>query len=162
MHMKDLITMSLLTAITYLVIAISSQTANAGSKNFMPSNTPQIYKQECGSCHIPYSPALLPEESWVEMMNGLQKHYGTDASLGQQEMMQISSWLNSHAGTYKRVKEAPPENRITKSGWFEKKHTKISSREFMSPAVKSPSNCNACHKNAEQGNFDDDEVHIPK
>lgn len=160
--MKDLMTMSLLTAITYLVIAISSQTANAGSKNLMPSNVPPVYKQECGSCHIPYPPALLPKESWVEIMNGLQKHYGTDASLSQQEVIQISSWLNSHAGTYKRVKEAPPENRITKSGWFEKKHRKISSREFLSPAVKSPSNCNACHKNAEQGNFDDDEVRIPK
>ena len=160
--MKDLITMSLLTATTYLVIAICSQTASAGSKNLMPVNAPTIYQQECGSCHMPYPPALLPKASWVEIMNGVQKHFGTDASLSQQEMMQIASWLNSHAGTYKRVKETPPDNRITKSDWFVKKHRKINSKEFLSPAIKSPSNCNACHKNAEQGNFDDDEVRIPK
>lgn len=160
--MKDLLSILVIAMITYLVFAIISKDAHAGSKDFMPSNVPPIYKQECGSCHIPYPLALLPKESWVEIMNGLQKHYGTDASLSQQEMMQISSWLNGHAGTYKRVKEGPPENRITKSDWFEKKHRKISSREFLSPAVKSPSNCNACHKNAEQGNFDDDKVHIPK
>ena len=154
--------MSLLTVTTYLVIAISSQTASAGSKNLMPVNVPLIYQQECASCHMSYPPALLPKASWAEIMSGLQKHYGTDASISQQEMMQIASWLNSHAGTYKRVKEAPPDNRITKSDWFVKKHRKISSREFLSPAIKSPSNCNACHKNAEQGNFDDDEVRIPK
>ena len=160
--MKHLITVPLFTALIYLIIGMVSQTANAGSKNLMPVNVPPIYKQECASCHMSYPPALLPKESWTEIMNGLQKHYGTDASLSRQELEQISSWLNSNAGTYKRVKEAPPDNRITKSDWFEKKHRKISSSEFLSPAIKSPSNCNACHKNAEQGNFDDDEVHILK
>ena len=160
--MKHFITVPLFTALIYLIIGMVAQTANAGSKNLMPVNVPLIYKQECASCHMSYAPALLPKESWTEIMNWLQKHYGTDASISQQEMMQIASWLNSNAGTYKRVKEAPPDNRITKSGWFEKKHRKISSREFLSTAIKSPSNCNACHKNAEQGNFDDDEVRIPK
>jgi mono/diheme cytochrome c family protein len=160
--MKDLITKPLLTVTTYVVIAISSQIASAGSKNLMPVNAPPIYQQECGSCHMPYPPALLPKASWAEIMNGLQKHFGTDASLSQQEMEQISSWLNSHAGTYKRVKETPPDNRITKSDWFVKKHRKINSKEFLSQAIKSRSNCNTCHKNAEQGNFDDDEVRIPK
>ena len=160
--MKHLITVPLFTALIYLIIGMVSQTANASSKNLMPVNVPPIYKQECASCHMSYPPALLPKESWTEIMNGLQKHYGTDASLSRQEMMQIASWLNSNAGTYKRVKEAPLDNRITNSDWFARKHRKISSREFLSPAIKSPSNCNACHKNAEQGNFDDDEVRIPK
>lgn len=160
--MKDLITISLVTVLTYLVMGIISQTANAGSKNLMPSNIPPIYKQECGSCHLSYPPAMLPKDSWEGIMQGLQKHYGADASLNQQEIEQISSWLNSHAGTYKRVKEAPSDNRITKSDWFQRKHRKINSKEFLAPAIKSPANCNACHKNAEQGNFDDDEVRIPK
>lgn len=101
--MKDIITPFLLTVLAYLVIGIISQTANAGSKNLMLNNAPPIYKQECGSCHMSYPPALLPKESWAEMMNGLNKHYGTDASLDKPELNQISSWLNSNAGTYKRV-----------------------------------------------------------
>ena len=160
--MKHFITAPLFTALIYLIIGMAAQTVNAGSKNLMSVNVPLIYKQECASCHMSYAPALLPKESWTEIMNGLQKHYGTDASLSRQELEQISSWLNSNAGTYKRVKEAPLDNRITNSDWFVRKHKKISSREFLSPAIKSPSNCNACHKNAEQGNFDDDEVRIPK
>lgn len=160
--MKDLITACLQTAISYIVIAIIYQTASAESKYLMPTNAPLLYKKECGSCHMPYPPALLPKASWEEIMNGLHRHFDTDASLSQQEMEQISSWLNGNAGTYKRVKEAPPDNRITKSDWFARKHRKINSKEFLSPAIKSPSNCNACHKNAEQGNFDDDEVRIPK
>lgn len=154
--------MPLLTAITYLVIATSSQTANAGSKNLMAADPPPIYKKECGSCHMSYPPALLPKQSWVEIMNGLDKHFGVDASMSQEETRQISAWLDRNAGTYKRVKEAPLDNRITKSVWFEKKHRKIDPKQFLSPTVKSRSNCNACHQKAEQGNFDDDEVRIRK
>ncbi len=160
--MKDFIVMPILTAMTYLIIAMVSQTANAGSKNLMPNQVPPIYQQECGSCHMTYLPALLPKESWLEIMNGLNKHYGTDASLDQQELKQISSWLSSNAGTYKRVREAPPDNRITKSNWFQKKHREVNPKDFQKISVKSPANCIACHRNAEQGNFDDDEVGIPK
>ena len=96
--MKHLITVPLFTALIYLIIGMVAQTVNAGSKNLMPVNVPLIYKQECASCHMSYAPALLPKESWTEIMNGLQKHYGTDASISQQEMMQIASWLNSNAG----------------------------------------------------------------
>jgi len=160
--MKDFIVMPILTAMTYLIIAIISQSANAGSKNLMSNNVPPIFKQECGSCHMAYPPALLPKESWFEIMNGLNKHYGTDASLDQQELKQISSWLSSNAGTYKRVREAPPDNRVTKSNWFQKKHREINSKDFQKILVKSSANCIACHRNADQGNFDDDEVRIPK
>jgi hypothetical protein len=39
------------------------------------------YVQECGSCHVAFAPGLLPAASWQRQMNGLDKHYGTDASM---------------------------------------------------------------------------------
>ena len=39
------------------------------------------YVQECGSCHVPYPPGLLPNESWQRLMANLPQHFGTDASL---------------------------------------------------------------------------------
>ena len=35
-----------------------------------PVENPQ-YLEECGSCHFPYQPGLLPARSWTKVMAGL-------------------------------------------------------------------------------------------
>ena len=106
--------------------------------------------------------AMLPASSWSRMMQGLDQHYGTDASLDAAMVRQISTWLAAHAGTYKRVREAPPQDRITQSSWFERKHREVEPAVWKRAAVGSPANCMACHTRADQGDFDDDRVRIPK
>ena len=127
----------------------------------MPRTVPPAYIQECGACHTAYPPGMLPARSWQRIMSGLDRHYGTDAALDKATAQQISSWLQTHAGTYKRVAEEPPEDRITRSAWFERKHRKIESSVWKLPSVKSAANCAACHASAEQGNFDEDNLRIP-
>jgi len=78
-------------------------------------------------------------------MGSLDRHYGVDASLDPESVKEISQWLTQHAGTYKRVSEVPPNNRITESSWFIGKHRKISDQTWKNPRVKSKSNCMACH-----------------
>lgn len=160
--MKDFISMLALTALTYLAVGATSQLAIADSANRMPLDRLPSYQIECASCHLAYPPGFLPAQSWTSIMSGLSKHYGTDASLEPKDAVEISAWLKGYAGSYKRVKEAPPENRITQSYWFQKKHRKIGVEDFVKPSVKSAANCNACHRHAEQGNFDDDNVRIPR
>ena len=160
--MKDFISMLALTALTYLAVGANSQLAIADSANRMPLDRLPSYQIECASCHLAYPPGFLPAQSWTSIMSGLSKHYGTDASLEPKDAVEISAWLKGYAGSYKRVKEAPPENRITQSYWFQKKHRKIGVEDFVKPSVKSAANCNACHRHAEQGNFDDDNVRIPR
>ena len=80
------------------------------------------YQQECAACHVAYPPGMLPAASWQRLMGGLGKHFGTDASLDATSAREISAWLNQHAGTYKRVTEAPPQDRVTRSSWFLSKH----------------------------------------
>ena len=130
--------------------------------NVMPLKVPEKVKSECASCHMVYPPAFLPNESWARIMSGLEKHYGTDASLDPQSIKEISQWLNQKSGTYKRVSSAPPDDRITESTWFVKKHRKISDSTWKSLKVKSKANCMACHTSADKGRYDDDEVSIPK
>lgn len=136
---------------------------HADSRNLMPRNELKLYQQECAACHMAYPPALLPAASWQRMMGTLDKHYGSDASLDAASVSKISRWLNTHAGTYKRVAETPPEDRITHSAWFERKHRKIDTPQVWKHAsVKSAANCMACHTAADKGNFDDDNVRFPK
>ena len=55
----------------------------------------------------------------------------------------------------------PPDDRITRSAWFERKHRKIDRGVRALPSVKSPAQCSACHGRAEQGVFDDDDLRMP-
>ncbi|MBO0942906.1 hypothetical protein J1N44_14665 [Acidovorax temperans] len=107
-------------------------------------------------------PPRLRASSWSRMMKGLDQHYGTDASLDPAMVRQISVWLEAHAGTFKRVREAPPQDRITQSAWFERKHRDIEPAVWKRASIGSRANCMACHLRADQGDFDDDRVRIPK
>jgi hypothetical protein len=147
-----------------LAVAIGSAQlgpALADSRNLQPRSTPPAYVQECASCHTAYPPGLLPAASWQRILSGLEKHYGTDASLDAATTRELTAWLQANAGTYKRVREEPPQDRLTRSAWFERKHRQISPAVWKLPGVKSAANCAACHTGADRGNFDDDDLQVP-
>ena len=135
--------------------------AQADGGRMMPSDMPKAYTAECAACHTAYAPGLLPARSWQRIMTGLDKHYGTDASLDDATVKQLSTWLQTHAGTYKRVNEAPPQDRLTRSAWFERKHDEIPSAVWKHTSIKSAANCGACHTGADRGDFDDDHIRLP-
>ena len=136
--------------------------AQADSGRLLPRDMPPAYRQECASCHTAYPPGMLPAASWQRIMNGLDKHYGTDASLDPATVRQISTWLQAHAGTYKRVSATPPpQDRITRSAWFERKHREVDPQVWKHASVKTPANCVACHTGADRGDFDDDHLRFP-
>ena len=139
----------------------AASVARADGGNLLPRSMPKAYVPECASCHTAYPPALLPAASWQRLMGGLKQHYGSDASLDPATVAQLSQWLQANAGTYKRVSEAPPPDRITRSAWFERKHRRIEPAVWALPSVKSAANCAACHGGADQGRYDDDELRFP-
>ncbi|MFO1244098.1 MAG: diheme cytochrome c [Ramlibacter sp.] len=139
----------------------------AASQLALADKTPSVpllpaYQQECAACHIAYPPGMLPAASWQRLMGNLQNHYGTDASLDAATVKQLSVWLNTHAGTYKRVSAPPPDDRITRSAWFIREHDEVSAATWKRPAVKSAANCAACHTQADQGDFRERNIRIPR
>ena len=135
--------------------------AESASVNVAPSPK---YQQECTACHMAYPPGMLPAASWRRIMATLDKHYGTDASLDDATNHDIAAWLKTHAGSYKRVNEEPPQDRITKSNWFLQKHRpgEVPDDVWKRAAIGSAANCAACHRNAAQGSFNEREIKIPK
>ena len=148
----------------FFTLAVMSLVANIcfADGNRLPSSVPPSVKQECASCHTLYPPAFLPVDSWKRIMAGLEKHYGTDASVDAKTNLAITQWLTQYGGTYKRVAGAPPNDRITESPWFIKKHNGVSASVWKNPKVKSASNCTACHTAANDGIYEDDSIKIPK
>ena len=141
--------------------ATATGTANADSGRLMPRDAPAAHAQECASCHSAYPPGLLPAASWQRIMSGLDRHYGTDASIDATTVRELSRWLQANAGTYKRVRGAPPDDRITRADWFVRKHRELDAAAWKHPAVRSAANCAACHPGADRGDYDDDGVRLP-
>ncbi len=150
-------------ALAFLIASGTLLSAHADSAGTAVAPLPK-YQQECASCHLAYPAGMLPAASWTHLMGSLTKHYGTDASLDEASVREISGWLKANAGTYKRVSEAPPQDRITKSAWFLRKHRdgEVPAGVWARASVGSASNCVACHGGAAQGNFNERDIKIPK
>ena len=130
-------------------------------KPLMPANVLPAYKTECASCHMAYPPAMLPKAAWQRIMNGLEKHYGTDASLDAATTRQIGVWLQAQGGIYKRVEASSPQDRLSTTQWFEKKHQKIEKNVWTRKSINGKAQCQACHQGADIGDFEDNRVRIP-
>ena len=133
-----------------------------------PEKNP-LYVEECGSCHIAYSPGLLPTSSWDKIMTGLDDHFGDNAELDTDTMTQISDYLRSSTTgtannqrsrkfTYSTSANTPI--RITKLPYFIRKHDEVPQRIVKSEQVGSLSRCGSCHQDAARGMFDEDNVYI--
>lgn len=137
----------------------ASGAARADRESFAVNNP--TYQSECGTCHVAYPPALLPARSWQAILGGLDRHFGTDASLDGKSLAEIRTFLEKNAGR-DRTGSAAPALRITETAWFKREHREVAASTWSSPKVKRASNCAACHKGAEQGDFDEDSITIPR
>ncbi len=141
------------------LLLVSSSTFAA--KMTMPADAPASYEAECASCHMAYPPALLSEQSWKNVMSSLSKHFGTDASMDAKTQAEITSWLIKNAATRQKYSETAPENRITKTSWFIRKHDEVRPDVWKRAGIKSPANCGACHIDAAKGVFSENNIRIP-
>lgn len=131
----------------------------AADKPRLPPNP--AYKAECGSCHVAYPPKLLPAGSWQQLMQRLDRHFGSDASLDAKAQEEISRYLAANAG--RREPPSGAEPRITETRWFRKEHDKeVPAALWRSAAVKSAANCGACHTRAEDGDYSERSLRLPK
>ena len=132
----------------------------------IPAPTHPLYLEECGACHLAYPPQMLDAHSWLHLMNGLPKHFGTDASLDDKRRAAIADFLGRNAGSRKTGSTADakgqPLLRISETAYFQRKHREVSPATWKRASIKSAANCAACHRGAAQGDYDDDSVVIPK
>ena len=135
--------------------------AEEGSRALRVPPLPR-YQQECAACHVAYPPGLLHSASWQRVLADLPRHYGVDASLDPAVVKELATWLSANAATGKGVGFEPPQDRITRSPWFIRKHREVAAAVWQRPAVRSAANCTACHAQAEQGDFNEHNVRIPR
>lgn len=136
--------------------------------------TEKQYLKECGECHFAYQPGLLPERSWKKLLSAdaLKNHFGDNAEIDNDTLQTIYDYAVENAADksfYKRSRkialatvEGDAPLRITEVRYIKRKHSEIPENVVKgNKDVKSLSNCNKCHTQADQGVFDDDTVSIP-
>lgn len=126
----------------------------------MPIQVNAKWQQECAGCHLAFPPGLLPAASWRKVMSGLDKHFGTNASLSPQDTAAITDFLVKNPSNRWASSAAPL--RITDSHWFKARHREIAPAVWKRASVRSHSNCAACHAGADKGNFEERSVKIPR
>jgi hypothetical protein len=143
-----------------LIMGVAAAPTFGGQEIFRVAN--EGYRSECGSCHIPYPPALLPRESWQAIVADLHNHFGSDASIDATTARGIEAYLIANAARRPAPADRLPPLRITATRWFVHEHDEVPATLWKSSGVKSPSNCSACHPRAEQGEFSEHAVRLPK
>jgi hypothetical protein len=140
-------------------------------RSYLKPVTDLSYKENCGACHFPYQPELLPSASWKNILNHTDDHFGVSFELDQETKSAILDYLQTNAAEHSTAKRAirimrslggRVPARISEIPYIKEKHHDISSETIKRQSIGSLSNCTACHTRAQEGNYDDDFVVIPK
>jgi hypothetical protein len=132
----------------------------------VPPVRDQATLKECGACHIPYPPQMLPARSWKKILASLADHFGENATLPDASRRVIEAYLRTHAGDapnsggHRFMRGIAPEAmplRITDTRFWKRRHSEVSAAAFTSAKVKSKADCAACHVGAAQGQFGEEE-----
>ena len=158
----------------FLALVINSlfaESYSSGKTDVAPVNNP-LYIKECGSCHFPYQPGLLPANAWNKMMTNLDKHFGSDATLASEDFQTLSKYLNDNSAEknmqYKRsnriVSSIPARqipDSISTTPYIIQKHRELKKNMITQPEVKGLFNCVACHTTADKGSYSERDIKIP-
>ncbi len=122
-------------------------------------------------CHLAYPPELLPSGSWKKILSDPDNHNGVQIIISEDDLRTIAQFMELNAADKSRTERAgkimksldgQTPRRITEVPYIREKHHDVSAEIFQRESIGSSSNCVACHKTAEQGIFDDDDVSIPE
>ena len=136
----------------------------------IPQDAPlTAWIEECGACHTPHHPGLLPAKTWNMVMASLDDHFGEDASLDVKTTESIAKWLatnaaenfDTKAASWFRQPETAEPLRITATARWKDIHEDLPEAVFKRAKVGSPANCGACHGDAVSGRFNRASIAIP-
>ncbi|MFC1749073.1 cytochrome b/b6 domain-containing protein [Pseudomonadota bacterium] len=136
----------------------------------LPDN--ELWRSECGDCHLAFHPTLLPARSWQRLMEQQEEHFDENLALDEESVDELTRFLMANSSetglteVANRVTRDVPASeaplRITETGYWKSKHRNIDERYWKSKQVRNKANCGACHRDAEQGWFEDSNMVLPR
>jgi cytochrome c553 len=130
----------------------------------------KLYLAECGSCHTAYAPGMLPARSWRRLLDGLEDHFGEDATLEEPKRLALIKELETLAEAggklrLERLRAAIPAAetplRISDNPYVRALHDELPESVWRRKGVGSRANCGGCHQHANTGHYAERELRIP-
>ena len=119
-----------------------------------------------------YQAGFLPKRSWEKLMNNLQSHFDVDATVEKKDDIEIRKYLKENASDSTRtfrviekfansIGQNSTPIAISQIPKFKREHDEVPSRLITQREVKTIANCNACHKDAQEGIYSERNILIP-
>lgn len=106
----------------------------------------ELYLENCAGCHIALPPAVLPTQTWKEILQDSQ-HYGTQIPpLIDPPRLLVWNYLQKFSRSQAKEEETP--YRVDDSRYFKALHPKV-----KLPRPIQITSCVSCHPSAAQYNF---------
>jgi Dihaem cytochrome c len=106
----------------------------------------ELYLKNCASCHIGLPPAVLPSQTWAELIQD-PEHYGAQLpKIGAFELRQMDQYLTTYSRPL-RADESTPY-RIAQARHFRALHPEVKLPKPLTIAT-----CASCHPKADVFNF---------
>ena len=135
----------------------------------VPYRSDDVYTNECGACHLDYTPGLAPQATWNKILAGLEDHFGEDATVDEATLTHLHTYLAAEAlrpgkpteiSKMLRNLPADPPLRITEFPAFVDAHAQVAEQLEMSTFPEGfLSPCKDCHRDADLGYFDKQDLH---
>jgi Dihaem cytochrome c len=106
----------------------------------------ELYIENCATCHIGLPPAVLPTQTWKNILQDSQ-HYGVQLQpIVDPARILVWKYISTFSRTHLKDEETP--YRVNKSRFFNALHPKV---ELPRPVQIS--SCVSCHPGADKFNF---------
>lgn len=106
----------------------------------------ELYLQNCSGCHIALPPAVLPIETWQQVLQDSQ-HYGAQLQLlVDPQRLLVWNYLLAFSRSQEKDEDIP--YRVDNSRYFKALHPKV-----KIPRPMQISSCTSCHPGAADYNF---------
>ena len=142
-----------------MVLLVLSASMRVRDENISPVKH-ALTQEECSACHFAFPAAMLTSTSWTRLMGSLESHFGEDASLDEDSVVEITNYLtlNSADSSWigNRFSRGQTHNwpiRITETDHWLREHKNQSFKNAISLEDINQSDCVACHGNAVDGDY---------
>ncbi|MBO1347893.1 MAG: cytochrome C [Hormoscilla sp. GUM202] len=106
----------------------------------------ELYQENCGTCHMAMPPAVMPRETWQQLLL-LEQHYGVQVQLPI-DPPRLLIWQYLQFASRPRSSEDETPYRLRNSRYFQALHPRV---KLTSPITIS--SCLQCHPGAIKYDF---------
>lgn len=131
-----------------------------------------LWQESCSECHLAYHPSTLPTRSWERLFSEQENHFDEDLVLDEEDVTLLLSYARANSAeqieremSWRMVHSLDASQtplRITETEYWKQTHAELDEEIWKHEKVNGRLNCASCHRDAEQGSFNNGAMRLPQ